>query len=292
METLLSPKQVAEALGVSESSLKRWCDKGIIETQRTPGGHRRISLPSIVKFIREGDVPIVKPDLLGLPKEITRKKTNIDTAADRMCEALVAGEEDLFRSFGWALYAHGTALHEIFDRGLAEAFHRIGDKWECHEVDAYQERRGTEITLRFLRELRSLQSRPEKDAPLAMGATFENDIYNIPLTMCELILREIGWKAELLGNNLPAESLVNAIARERPRLFFMSVSHVFDKRKFIEDFQKVSEKCQSMVVALVVGGRELEKDLRKNLVYTAHSDNMNHLASFGRQYLQEIYKSK
>lgn len=290
METQLSPKQVAEALGVSESSMKRWCDKGIIETQRTPGGHRRISLPSIVKFIRDGDIPIVKPDLLGLPKEVTRKKTDIDSAADRMCDTLVEGEEDLFRSFGWALYAHGTPLHEIFDRGLAEAFRRIGDKWECHDVDVYQERRGTEITLRFLREIRSLQPKPDAHAPLAIGATLEHDIYNIPLAMCELILREHGWRAEQFGNNLPAQSIVNAIERERPRLVFISVSHIMDQQKFIADFKAVSEKCQSKAIALVVGGREMHKEVRRHLVYTAYSDNMAQLASFSRQYLQEIKK--
>jgi predicted site-specific integrase-resolvase len=29
---LLTPKQVARAIGVSESSLKRWCDKGVLPT--------------------------------------------------------------------------------------------------------------------------------------------------------------------------------------------------------------------------------------------------------------------
>ena len=33
----LSPKQVALALGVSEASLKRWCDKGFLDSTRTAG---------------------------------------------------------------------------------------------------------------------------------------------------------------------------------------------------------------------------------------------------------------
>jgi len=37
----LSPRELAEALGVSESSLKRWVDAGKIAASRTEGGHRR-----------------------------------------------------------------------------------------------------------------------------------------------------------------------------------------------------------------------------------------------------------
>ena len=38
MNELVSPKQVAHAMGVSESSLKRWCDQGLIPTVRTAAG--------------------------------------------------------------------------------------------------------------------------------------------------------------------------------------------------------------------------------------------------------------
>jgi excisionase family DNA binding protein len=49
----LSPRQVAEAIGVSESSLKRWCDSGLIPTRRTAGGHRRVPVAGVVAFLRE-----------------------------------------------------------------------------------------------------------------------------------------------------------------------------------------------------------------------------------------------
>ena len=39
---MLSPRELAEAVGVSESSLKRWADRGRVHVHRTEGGHRRI----------------------------------------------------------------------------------------------------------------------------------------------------------------------------------------------------------------------------------------------------------
>ena len=52
MRELLTPKQVARAINVSESSVKRWCDKGVIPTQYTAGGHRRIPLSGLMEFLR------------------------------------------------------------------------------------------------------------------------------------------------------------------------------------------------------------------------------------------------
>ena len=66
IKELLSPKQVAQALGVSESSLKRWCDQGLIATIRTGGGHRRLALPDVLRFIRDGEHRLVSPEALGL----------------------------------------------------------------------------------------------------------------------------------------------------------------------------------------------------------------------------------
>ena len=59
MRDLLTPKQVARAIDVSESSIKRWCDKGVIPTQYTAGGHRRITMADTLEFLRTGKYQLV-----------------------------------------------------------------------------------------------------------------------------------------------------------------------------------------------------------------------------------------
>ena len=61
----LGPRQLGQALGVSESSVKRWADQGEIVTHRTSGGHRRIALAEAIRFIRESGLPVVDPGILG-----------------------------------------------------------------------------------------------------------------------------------------------------------------------------------------------------------------------------------
>ena len=69
---LLSTRELADALGVSESSLKRWVDSGRISALRTEGGHRRIPLAEAMRFIRDTAAPIARPELLDLPEARAR----------------------------------------------------------------------------------------------------------------------------------------------------------------------------------------------------------------------------
>lgn len=47
-----SPKEVAQRLGVSESSVKRWLDQGVVPVLRTAGGHRRVSQESLEELLQ------------------------------------------------------------------------------------------------------------------------------------------------------------------------------------------------------------------------------------------------
>ena len=67
---LLSPKDLANAIGASESSVKRWTDQGRLEITRTSGGHRRIAVTEAIRFIRENQLPLLQPEVLGLQIDV------------------------------------------------------------------------------------------------------------------------------------------------------------------------------------------------------------------------------
>ena len=84
MKDLVTPKQVAQAIDVSESSLKRWADEGLLLVSKTAGGHRRISITAAIRFIRERQLELVRPDILGLPAKVMPGTTSATQTSQRL----------------------------------------------------------------------------------------------------------------------------------------------------------------------------------------------------------------
>ena len=281
MRDFLTPKQVARAIQVSESSVKRWCDKGVIESQYTAGGHRRIGKQVLLDFLRTSNHKLVDPEVLGLPATSGQTAWVVDRAVSQLTEALVIGAEDQVRQIVFDLYLAERSLCTICDQVFAESFRAIGELWECGDAEVYQERRGCEQTLRVLHELRALLAAPPKDAPVAIGGAVEGDQYNLATTMVELVLRDCGWNSTSLGDNLPLASLAAAIEKHRPDLFWISASHLMDPGRFLKEYAELYEQFGDNV-AFVVGGQALNNSIRQEMKYAAFCDNLQHLETFAQ----------
>jgi molybdopterin-binding protein len=64
-QNLLTPRQAAEKLGMSYPSLKHWILAGRIKTIKTPGGHHRIPLGALSKFLPASQVLSGSPRISG-----------------------------------------------------------------------------------------------------------------------------------------------------------------------------------------------------------------------------------
>jgi methanogenic corrinoid protein MtbC1 len=288
MEELVSPKQVARAMGVSESSLKRWCDKGLIPTIRTAGGHRKLPIGAVLNFLREKGKQLVRPEILGLPAISGTGENTLDRAAKRLVAALTTGDSEQARRILFDQYLAGQSMIEISDQVIAEAFNQIGDGWQCGELEVYQERRGCEIMQRLLHELNLSIPQVPLDAPLAIGGTLEGDYYQLPTAMVELVLREQGWNARSFGTNLTAATVCESLRELHPQLFWLSVSRLDDLAKFVADYQLIAAAAHELKIPVVIGGRELTAVVRKQLRFNAHCDNMRQLADFSATFPRVI----
>ncbi|TVS18760.1 MAG: helix-turn-helix domain-containing protein [Planctomycetaceae bacterium] len=281
MKSQVSPKQLARALQVSESSVKRWCDQGVIPTVRTAGGHRRIAISTVIDFLQKNDHRLVQPEILGLPVTTGSTERMLQRAQPTFREALLCGDEQQARAVVLDLFLADHELSAILDDVVARSLHEIGELWGCGDVDVYQERRACEISLRVLHEMRQVLPRKEPPVGLAIGGTPGSDLYHVPNTMVDLVLRQVGWDTHNLGVGLPFDTLRQAIADHRPRLFWLSVSHVDDSDQFISDYESLFASAPPET-AFVVGGRALGESLRRHLHYASFCDNLRHLESFAR----------
>ena len=280
VQKLLTPKQVAQAINVRESSLKRWCDQGLLTAVRTAGGHRRLALDEVFQFLRQSGQQLVRPELLGLPSNTGQAAVVIDRAREQVRDALIAGDEDQCRRIVFDLYLAGKSACEICDHVLATAFHEIGDRWECGDVSIYRERRACEIGFKMLHELRMAVRTPSSDAPVAIGGSLACDPYRLPTAMIEIVMRELGWRATSLGTRLPAATIAEAVRDNRPRWLWISVSCIESIPVFLNEYAHLHGVATETGAAVVVGGRALTPEIRQQMAYSAFCDTLRHLVTF------------
>jgi excisionase family DNA binding protein len=277
-----SPKEVALAIGVSESSLKRWVDKGLIPAEKTGGGHRRLQLDAVLRFIRDEGKGLANPEIIGLPAETGKIVPAEESAQAEFLQAMSSGNEAPAKRIILDLFISGMSVANICDLVIAPVFQRIGDLWRCGDLEVYQERRACELCGRVIHELRRAVGSGPDDGPLAIGGTLDGDPYTLATNMAEVVLRDAGWRATSLGHMLPFDTLRKAIENDHPHLMWISVTTIRDTERFIANFNVLFDTATSFGCAIIVGGQALTADIRQSLRYTTFCDNLRHMEAFAR----------
>ena len=254
MKRFLSPKQAAQSMGVSESSLKRWCDRGTLAVQLTAGGHRRIPVTAVVKFVRENRRDLIRPELLGLPAKRETKSGNITGSITPFANALAAGETDNARQLLFGHFLNGVSVAKLCDELFAPALAMVGERWRDGDLEIYEEHQSVQFSYQLLGELHGMLPDVNPDAPVAIGGTPEHDVYGLPTRMIALALRESGWNSTSLGTSLPFSTLLAAVNKYRPRLVWLSVSVLRDPGSFGVKLGSFAAELDEDTT-LIIGGR-------------------------------------
>lgn len=283
-DTYLKTQQVADALGVSVSSIKRWVDSGALEATRTMGRHRLVSLASALTFARRENFPV--DGLMSLapaqPGEAGLDAGSVDTLLD----VLKAGDERQAAAMIVAAYHSAGSIVDLADQLVRPALERIGQGWFLGQWEIYEEHQATGILISTLAGInQGLVRSAAGPRPLALGASPDGDPFVLPRLLAEITVRESGWDVRNLGGDLPLRSLATATRRHRPRLIFLSASRIADRAQFLNDYAYFYEAANQVGAAVILGGRALDPELRSRLVYASFGDRMAHLAEFARRLL-------
>ena len=281
-----STAQVAAALGVSVTTVKRWVDEGILPARKTVGGHRKVRMADVVRLVREARLP--QADISKLfPRPCDVDLSNPDLAAQQLRAALRASDQELVSALLHGAYQHGYSIELLADRVVGPALEEVGRAWQCGQIDVMHEHRATQQLVSALYELKAaLRPPPERDRPVAVGGTPSGDPTLVATLLAKLVLIDAGWDPVNLGPDTPGEAFVAAMNQLRPRLVWVCVTHLTDAEGFLRDYRMVYRHAEARGIAVAVGGRGLTKTLRERMPYTTFGDGMTHLGAFARTLYQ------
>jgi excisionase family DNA binding protein len=293
----LTSKDAARFLGVSEASIKRWADSGLLPMQKTAGGHRRFR-PEDVSVMRreklEGAAPVQQEEVKkfkgsGAAKATTQPGSRFhlspareDALVQEIFQILTAGRTEELASLLVNLNLNGLSAAAIADRFLCPAMRRVGDFWYRGELGIAVEHVATRTALQGIERLRFAIGSVENIASLALCCSTEGDFHDLPVQLAATSLEEQGFEVFVLGASMPFFALSEAVERFQPRLICVTATmQLINLERAVRDyaqFQKVAQRAGSAVVLGGVGFRDPE--IRSRFPTAFHAENFRQLEEF------------
>lgn len=278
----LSTAQVARALGIGVSTVKRWVEDGVLPAAKTAGGHRKLLVADVVEVARNNNLPVGDLALLAAGARAPRRR-GTSPGWEELHLALRDGDAPAVRGLLHGAYRQGMPIATLADRLIGPAMHRIGEEWASGAIDVMHEHRASQACASALFELKQvLETRASRQLPRAVGAAPEGDQSVLGTLLAQMVLLDNGWDAVNLGPNTPLNSLALAVKELDPRLVWLSMSHGVGGESFHRDYAALYRQTQAAGAALIIGGRALVESIRTACPYTAYGDGLEHLAAFAQ----------
>jgi excisionase family DNA binding protein len=285
----LTSKEAARVLGVSEASVKRWADSGLLPMEKTPGGHRRFRPEDLAAARRAGrdaaEAPLLRRRLSLSPLESEAPSLAPEREAalvEETFRALVDGDDEELSALLISLHLDGHSVGRIADGLLCAAMRRVGDLWHAGELSVAQEHVATRTAVVALQTLRaSLYEAHEGERVRALCCSVEDDFHELPLRLAALTLEAAGLAVFNLGTSTPFNALAEAVHRFRPALVCVSSTVLLRLDRAAYDyggFRKAAQRAGALVVLGGAGFRE--ESVRRRLPADLHADSFRQLEEF------------
>ena len=247
MTDSLTTKAVAKLLRVSEATVKRWADSGLLQSEKTVGGHRRFSLNAVAHLRRElgigpGTHTLQKRQRVILPSNVQFAET-----------LLRAGEKEAGAVLVQA-YLSGAALTTLFDETITGAMHQIGDLWFKGSLTVADEHLATRVVISALQTLTAAMMPVPPSGLKAICCGIEGDLHELPVQLATIILESEGWEVQSLGPNTPLFALSEMVARQRPQLVCIAARSISDLDRATAEYSQLRKITGKLGVSVVIGG--------------------------------------
>lgn len=276
--------EVARLCRVSDATVKRWEEAGLLKSERTGGGHRRFRAEEVARFQREqglglkqnhGDESVAKTT-----KRARERKNHSDSA---FLQTLIDGGEEAAANVFIRAYLEGRPLTQIIDRIVCPAMREVGELWHRNEIGIAQEHLATRTVIAALYKLRNTLPVPEMRDQLAICCAMDGDLHELPTLMAQMAIENEGFEVINFGAAMPLYSLADEVARHAPNLVCISAAVINDLERLSRDYKVFREKTANIDIPVMLGGRVFEDEhVRKRFEGEFYARSFTGVAEFAR----------
>ncbi len=206
-----------------------------------------------------------------------------NTNCSGLLKALRSADAEVVRALIHGAYRQGYAVETIADQMIGPAMTELGDEWQRGEIEIFHEHRATQCVVSALHELTSfLNTDTAGTRPVAFGGAPEHDYSIIPSLLAKLVLLDAGWDAVDLGPHTPIGAFRTAVADLKPRLIWLSASHLVDPERFVSDYIVFFREIESSKISIVIGGQAVSESIRSSMPYSIYGEGLTDLAEFAK----------
>ena len=281
----LSTKHVARLLSVSEATIKRWADEGVLKSEKTVGGHRRFRVESIAQLRRErnrNDKTVVAP-------RVSKKTLKPLPSADDFLQLILSGDE---AEAGAALAEGYLAHHDldaIFETTVTPAMYRLGELWLKGGVTIAEEHLATQVVLTAIQKLRGVVAPHGPNGLTAICCVCEGELHEVAVHIVELILESKGWNVINLGANTPLFSLQEMVNKRRPELVCISAHAIADLDRSAAEFAHLRRVTNRLESKIALGGEAFRnRDLRGRFPADFYPENFYAVSRLAAKLMKQI----
>jgi methanogenic corrinoid protein MtbC1 len=264
-DKMVSTKEVAAMLQVTETTIKRWADESVVHCVKTAGGHRKFLLKDIVQFAEANGYTVSgsHPPPMS-QKQMDQLQTGVYTqnyakiASILREEAMQSDREGLTMLLLY-LYKHHITLPIVLDKVILPAFEEIGHEWEKGELGVDQEHAASHALTEALVRTAPDLHRKERNNKSVLCACPEGELHELGLQGLAYSLECEGWKVYYLGGNTPLQSISSLLRAERPDLVCLSLTSVRHRGELIEKLRKLASSVHTYNGKLLIGGQYAQR---------------------------------
>lgn len=218
-----SPADIAKQLEVNVSTIKRWVDKGMLPAQVTAGGHRRI-LPEHLRVFLQRNPRYQQHSYILRRMQHTVQLS--PTAWQPYYRYLSRNEVAKAEQYVDRFFLTGIDVASVLDAIVSRALVHIGAAWAAKTITIFEEHRMSFIVRMHLLHIdRYLPEPKHARAQTAVVACPPGEHHEIPTQMLGVVLKAAGWKADVLGINVPLKEMEKAVVATQAQLLCVTSTY-------------------------------------------------------------------